>query len=152
MCVLQALKLTVPFNFSAAAAASSTVFIVTNANRLLLPEYLSYITYKHTPQTRLLYPHYSKAKHPQLDEAIKHNTFTFSALSMEIVTTQFVTRYHYNELEIATHPYILFSQEAMSSIRIRPLFPLKGLIRREGYPNLHIRDMIITKSISDFHT
>jgi hypothetical protein len=40
------MKLTVPLSFSAAAFASSMVFIVTNAKRRLLPEYLSYITYE----------------------------------------------------------------------------------------------------------
>lgn len=37
--------LTVPFSFSTMEFASSTVFAVTNANRRLLPEYLSNITY-----------------------------------------------------------------------------------------------------------
>lgn len=42
--VYEGFGLTVPFSFSIAAVASSTVFMVTKANRRLLPEYLSYIT------------------------------------------------------------------------------------------------------------
>jgi hypothetical protein len=37
--------LTMPFSFLITTFASSTIFIMTNTSRRLLPEYLSYITY-----------------------------------------------------------------------------------------------------------